>query len=441
MGPKHTFVTPHRLESGTAALLKKAQRVCLAACAGLAFACLVNSVLPAHLRPVFAGMMMSPGTAVVTLAACASLALTRRRRRRGFRLVGAVLALAVIATALASLTLVKVGALVAGDTEPAMAPVVAVAFALLGTVALAGRLSQRPARYLVDTAMLMLGWIVLALVSADAYSMFRVFHSSPPMHVRAMTVAALALLTFVAFVRRARDGSFEIFMARGIGGRVARGLLPIIVLLPFFREVARARMTSVHSLPQHYAAAILSAFGTVISVLLLLWISNLFRRLEREIRDLSLRDELTGLYNLRGFLLLAEQSLRLSQRSHMPFSVLFVDVDNLKQINDQKGHAQGSRLLVETAEFLQTHFRDGDVVARIGGDEFAVAGHFSSGAIHAAEERLERQAESAPADLCRLSLSMGHVTADAHRVEKLQDLLDRADAAMYQQKRLKKLHA
>lgn len=322
-----------------------------------------------------------------------------------------------------------------------MAPVVAAAFALLGTVALAIRISQRPARYVVDVVLLGLGWIVLALISAGIYSRFRVFHATAPLNVPPMTVVVLALLTCVAFMRRARDGSFEIFLGRGIGGRVARVLLPIVVFLPFLREVGRARMMSVHALPQHYASAILSAMGTTICIGLLLWISNQFRHLEREIRDLSLRDELTGLYNLRGFMLLAEQSLRLSQRSHMPFSVLFVDVDNLKQINDQKGHAEGSRLLVETAAFLQTHFRDSDVVARIGGDEFAVAGHFSSGALHAAEERLELQVQAAPPDRCRLSLSMGHVTADAHHLEKLQDLLDRADAAMYEQKRMKKLHA
>jgi diguanylate cyclase (GGDEF)-like protein len=178
----------------------------------------------------------------------------------------------------------------------------------------------------------------------------------------------------------------------------------------------------------------------MIALALLIIVSWQIRQLEWEIQSLSLRDELTGLYNLRGFQLLAEQALRMAQRSHMPFSVLFVDVDDLKQINDRLGHAVGSQVLIDTAIFLQAQFRETDVMGRIGGDEFAVAGQFSADAIDLAEERLEAQSAGAESEGgARLSLSMGHITADLRRHETLQDLLDRADAAMYQRKRTKKL--
>jgi diguanylate cyclase (GGDEF)-like protein len=204
----------------------------------------------------------------------------------------------------------------------------------------------------------------------------------------------------------------------------------------------RARMTRTHVFPDHYAAAILAATGTVVALALLLAVSWQFRRLEWKIQSLSLRDELTGLYNLRGFYLLAEQGLRMARRSRMAFSVLFVDVDNLKQINDRHGHAAGSQLLVEAAEFLKTNFRETDVLGRIGGDEFVVAGQFSVDAIEMAEERLKADSsERDKVDSPSLSLSMGHVTADLNRNESLENLLDRADAAMYERKRLKKLQA
>jgi diguanylate cyclase (GGDEF)-like protein len=164
--------------------------------------------------------------------------------------------------------------------------------------------------------------------------------------------------------------------------------------------------------------------------------------MEEEIQQLSFRDELTGLYNLRGFRLLAEQALRLANRSHAPFSILFIDLDGLKQTNDTLGHGVGSALLVETAALLTETFRETDVIARIGGDEFAVAGQFTRAGISIAAQRLEEQASATAIEACGgqpLSLSIGFSTNNEHRHESLQDLLDQADLAMYDKKRSKRL--
>ena len=141
---------------------------------------------------------------------------------------------------------------------------------------------------------------------------------------------------------------------------------------------------------------------------------------------------------------MADQALRLAQRSQLPFSVLFVDVDDLKQVNDELGHGAGSMLLIETAELLRSSFRETDVVGRVGGDEFVVAGQFNEDAIALAAERLAResaQASESLSDPARLRLSIGYVTTNPQEKEPLQDLLDRADAAMYEHKRSKKLQA
>jgi diguanylate cyclase (GGDEF)-like protein len=417
--------------------------------ASIAFAELLGYMFPAQMWLRLGGMAMSLDGSVATLACAISLALSDLPRLPAARIVTRLFALVAALASTASLTeaanvkfWMAHAQLAAHPPAMDMAPAVAVSFLLLTVLILGMQTALAPASYVVDAALLGLGWVVLALISASIFAMFRVFSASVPVNIPPMTILVLTLLLIVVFLRRANCGAFDVFLGHGIGGRVARGLLPVLIVLPFFREVTRARMIRLHRLPEHYAAAILTSFGTVISMVLLIWISRQFRKLEGEVQNLSLRDELTGLYNLRGFQLLAKQALRLSQRSHVPFSVLFVDVDNLKQINDRFGHGEGSRLLVETAEFLQTHFRESDVVARIGGDEFAVAGHFSRTAIEMAEKRLE--ASSLAEDgfdlrLPRLSLSMGHVTADPGRHESLQHLLDRADAAMYEQKRLKKL--
>jgi diguanylate cyclase (GGDEF)-like protein len=269
-----------------------------------------------------------------------------------------------------------------------------------------------------------------------------IFGQATPAEVTSATMLTLSLLTMAAVGRRVEYGRWSIFIGRGIGSRMARGILPIVLLLPMSRELTRARMMRTHVLPDHYAAAILAATGTMVALALLLAVSWQFRRLEWKIQSLSLRDELTGLYNLRGFHLLAEQALRMARRSRMPFSVLFVDVDNLKQINDQYGHAAGSQLLVGAAEFLKANFRETDVLGRLGGDEFAVAGQFSTDAIEQVEERLKPDSSKrVTGEGPQLSLSMGRVTVDLRRDESLENLLKRADAAMYERKRLKKLQA
>ena len=88
--------------------------------------------------------------------------------------------------------------------------------------------------------------------------------------------------------------------------------------------------------------------------------------------DASLKDELTGLYNRRGFLTFAEEQVKLACSGRRELLVVFADVDGLKAINDGHGHSEGDRALKKAAGVLLTVFRDTDVVARLGGDEFAV---------------------------------------------------------------------
>ena len=95
-------------------------------------------------------------------------------------------------------------------------------------------------------------------------------------------------------------------------------------------------------------------------------------RAEAEVRQLSMTDELTGVYNRRGFFLLANQQLKIAKRTQMSCCLLFADLDGLKKINDSLGHEIGDRILAEAAYILKQTFRDSDIVARLGGDEFVI---------------------------------------------------------------------
>jgi two-component system cell cycle response regulator len=101
--------------------------------------------------------------------------------------------------------------------------------------------------------------------------------------------------------------------------------------------------------------------------------------LQAELGNLALTDELTGLYNRRGFMALAERQLKIGRRSGRGMLLFVMDVDRLKQINDSFGHFEGDRALKRTAEVLEETFRDSDVLARLGGDGFAVPAVEASG--------------------------------------------------------------
>ena len=160
--------------------------------------------------------------------------------------------------------------------------------------------------------------------------------------------------------------------------------------------------------------------------------------LQAELGNLALTDELTGLYNRRGFMAMAERQMRLGRRTGRGMLLFMMDVNGLKQINDSFGHLEGDRVLKRTAEVLEETFRDSDVIARQGGDEFAVlaieaAGH-SERTIQA---RLFDGLDSINAEQSHyeISLSIGFARFDPRNCTSIGKLMAKADQAMYEQKR------
>src|SRR5690242_668073 len=160
--------------------------------------------------------------------------------------------------------------------------------------------------------------------------------------------------------------------------------------------------------------------------------------LQTELSNLALKDELTGLYNRRGFLALAERQLKLARRSGRSLLLFFIDVDGLKEINDIFGHTEGDAALKCTAEALETTFRDSDVIARFGGDEFAALAIEASGLSEATiRERLTEYLKSASRKDSgyEFSVSLGTARFDPWNPTSIRELIADADRAMYGQKR------
>ena len=160
--------------------------------------------------------------------------------------------------------------------------------------------------------------------------------------------------------------------------------------------------------------------------------------LDRELRYLALTDDLTCLFNRRGFFAAATQQLKLAQRNGQSLLLLFCDVDNLKKINDTYGHHEGDLALIRTADALEQSFRGSDILSRLGGDEFvALASEASNQTQEIILRRLEKNLKKLSATEPRyaLSLCVGVARFDPKRATTLGELMVQADKAMYEKKR------
>jgi len=166
------------------------------------------------------------------------------------------------------------------------------------------------------------------------------------------------------------------------------------------------------------------------------------QRAEEALRNLTMTDELTGLYNIRGFFTLAEHHTRVARRLGHSSLLVYADMDGLKQINDTFGHNEGSTALAKIAQILRQTFRDSDIIARLGGDEFAVlAPDVSAEVIYKLTGRLRENLRIYNEHRNHpylLSLSMGAVCVDYLDNSSVEELVSKADEAMYEDKRSKR---
>jgi diguanylate cyclase (GGDEF)-like protein len=415
-------------------------------CLLLAFQIIVINLLSRVLSPIevllpSALLHMRVSSACAGLCATFALFLTEDGRSVRLRRTGQILSLCCVVVAAVALRTIADQAPYHPEFSHASLFATPVAFLLLGTAIFLIRSRGLLARHIADALAACLAFLVLVLFSELVFGVAHIPGSSVTGPTRIPTLACLLLLTLAVIIRRAEHGIFSVFLQSGMDGRIARILAPILFALPLAREICRALLLNAQFVPAHYATAVLTSAMIATSFALLLILTRYIRRMEVGIHELNLRDELTGLYNFRGFNILAEQAYRLAQRSGLPFGVLFVDMDNLKTINDQLGHSAGSVCLVETAKLLNATFRETDVIGRLGGDEFVVAGQFDTLEISTAIERL-RAAAAAKTNIAgknaTLSLSIGYASSALASSENLKSVVARADKAMYKEKREKK---
>lgn len=304
------------------------------------------------------------------------------------------------------------------------------------------------------------------------------------------TAIALILLNTGLLVIQQRSGFVELLISDTAGGKVARSLLssiPVVVLsiggvlvvgemlgyydnrfsLALMATLSIATLIAVilrtakrlHRIDNSRgnAQAELAALNAALELRVVERTSELEaannklmgeisqrQKVEDDVRRLSLTDELTGLHNRRSFFLLADQLMRSTRRNDQSCLLFFIDLDGLKKINDVHGHEAGDLAIIAAAQVLKEAFRNSDVVARIGGDEFVVlavdAGE-SSDALSAHVQALVDEFNGS--ERCRypIGLSIGAVRCSPNELKPLGELLASADAAMYANKQRRRQQA
>jgi diguanylate cyclase (GGDEF)-like protein len=431
------------------------QQGCLATVVLIAIVHLSGWLFPALAPLLFKGWTaMKANTAILAILCALSLTLSQNNRSKRSVAIGRVAGGFVCIVAITilmeyalhiSLGIDTLLAADPGSPQPGrMSPQSATSFTLLGLLMTFIQVRSRPAAQLVDLIGFTLGSLLLIIVSGYIFGVMHLLGVSYNNFTAPQTLLSLILLSFVALGRRAEHGILSILVGSGMGSRIARIAAPLALLLPFVLEAGRGPMLQLGLLGPEYSVALITALVALLGFGLVLTLAWRIDGLEQDIRDLSLRDGLTELFNRRGFLLMAERSLQQAQRARLPFSVLFIDLDNLKHVNDALGHDAGSALLSEMADMLKLSFRETDVIGRIGGDEFVVAGVSSEAGIALSVQRLEKAVTNRNLQGVRaytLDFSFGHVTSEVDGRESLAGLLKMADSAMYVTKRNKKLKA
>ena len=329
-----------------------------------------------------------------------------------------------------------------------MPPITALTFLVLGLALLV--LDWGPQRGPRTAQVLSLWAAFAAVMSVSGYlngatAIYRIFSYTP---IAVFTALVLFMIGAAIFFARPKVGIAGDLTGRFLGGAMARRFLPAVFIVPILGAWIRVRGQRAGLFGTELGQA-WNVTINVVTLSFLVWLNarkmNKADEVLEQVRedknmlyDASLKDELTGLYNRRGFLTFAEEQVKLACSGRRELLVVFADVDGLKAINDGHGHSEGDRALKKAAEVLRTVFRDTDVVARLGGDEFAVLALDCSLAglvrINAHFDKMLRLVNDLDHPW-KLSISIGTVHVDSKHQLSIGELLSKADQMMYERKR------
>lgn len=397
------------------------------------------------LKSVLPGMnAMTPNTAAGIVTLGMGLALVTYGRSSHF--VGEVAAAVALSLGLITLAEYAIGwnagidQLLFKDTAATFPGRPAVATALMISLLGAALLCvHRPALHLLktfaglSTTLIAWGSLNAYVFGGEALQEFPLF-SPPALHTAAvMFVLGIGVLS-------AEPVSWPVRMAlgHGTGGVVCRGLLPPAILAPPFLGWFLTRGGVSDFLPGQIDWVLYSAIFSLGSAALIMLLAHRIALIEAErtvATEQSLHDALTGLPNRRAYESFLLENFNLSERHQHALSLMLLDIDGFKAYNDAYGHLAGDDLLKNLGALLSSVERETDLVARIGGDEFAVVmPETDIAGAHVLAERVRAKVERSSLFRRRVTVSVGIATM-TDRTASTSMFLQDCDAALYRAKK------
>jgi diguanylate cyclase (GGDEF)-like protein len=258
-----------------------------------------------------------------------------------------------------------------------MAPNTAANFALLGCALVLLHLGRRVV--VAQMASVLTALVAMLAVVGYAYGI-RTFYGIGlfiPMAVH--TATSFMLLAGAALYMRPYEGLMATITDDGPAGRTARILLPCAIVIPIAMGWLRLLGQRAGLYESELGMSIFVMSNVLVFAMLIWWNARKLREAdqlrhlaEQQLKHVATHDFLTGLANRKLFMDRLEHRLQRARRNHMPFSVLYLDLDGFKQVNDKLGHHVGDDLLCQVATELLNCSRTTDLVARLGGDEFTI---------------------------------------------------------------------
>jgi diguanylate cyclase (GGDEF)-like protein len=263
---------------------------------------------------------------------------------------------------------------------------------------------------------------------------------------RKITIETLVMIAFITWVLtytgRLESPLLNLYLLVIITSALALGklatLLEMILIAACFvwlgypeRNLSNSSVMYLTTLATQLAPMILVAYIATM-------LSADVRRALDQLRFLSETDELTGIFNVRAFSAISERSFKQAARYGRPFSILLIDSDSLKTVNDTYGHEMGNQLIKSTVQCIQNQLRETDVLARYGGDEFVVLlpetpCDSAAGVAARIRQNVEDSPLTARDKKIRITVSIGVASYPEHG-NNLKSIMERTDKAMYQSK-------
>lgn len=316
-----------------------------------------------------------------------------------------------------------------------MAPISAANFIV---VSLAVTFLIRGRRGASQLCFAVLGFSSLFAVLGYAYGVPLLYGSVRYTSMALHTGASFLLIALGGLAASSDGGLLALVWIEGPSTPLVRRLLPASVLVPSLTGLVILR-NPISAIDPRLAAALIVILNIVLFSVMVLRSSLTVHRLQIEkqkAENLSTVDPLTQTLNRRAFELAIDQEFLRWQRFKTPFSVVMIDIDHFKSINDQHGHLMGDAVLQKLTETWRKQVRSVDVLARYGGEEFVLIslGTNSNGAFSIAEKLREMSLRTSTTEFgFTVSVSCGIATVGDHGTKR-QDLLQAADSALYKAK-------